>query len=254
MSQIRHGAREADLVVRSLALDLAAGTVLEPHAHAWHQLVFARAGVLEVTTEAGSWVVPPQRAVWVPADARHAVRASGKLELRTLYLRPSAVPWAEARGIAVLSVTPLLRELVLAIVAGGVLDATVPRDARRLAVLVDELDAVDVEPLSLVMPVDPRARRVADVLRDRPSDPSTLADFAEFAGTSSRTLERLFRRETGLTFAAWRTQARLLAAVTLLADGRSVTDVALDVGYASPSAFVHAFRRHLALTPGRYHG
>lgn len=252
MSSIRQDAREQDLVVRSLALDLAAGTVLEPHAHAWHQLVYARAGVLEVTAESGTWVVPPQRAVWVPGGTTHAVRACGKLELRTLYLRPSAVRWS--RGVAVLSVAPLLRELVVAIVADGALDATVARDARRLAVLLDELDAVDVEPLSLPMPTDPRARRVADALRARPSDVSTLADFAEFAGTSSRTLERLFRRQTGLTFAAWRTQARLLAAVTLLADGRAVTAVALDVGYSSPSAFVNAFRRHLAVTPGRYHG
>ncbi len=247
----RQIADEDALMVRSLALDLAAGTVLDEHAHAWHQVVFARAGVLEVVSAEGAWVVPPQRAVWVPADVPHGVRAFGALELRTLYLRPSAVPWA--RSCAVLSVSPLLRELVLAVVSQGALDVREPRDRHRLAVLVDELDAVDIEPLELRMPLDARARRVAEALRAHPSDPSSLADFATFAGVSARTLERLFRSETGLTFAAWRTQVRLLAAVTLLAGGAPVTSVALDVGYASPSAFVHAFRRHLGATPGRYH-
>ena len=132
-------------------------------------------------------------------------------------------------------------------------DAETDARLRRLApVLVDEIERAPETPLHLPLPRDPRARRVALALRDDPGDPRRAADWARIAGASERTLLRLFHRELGMSFGAWRQQARLLRALEGLAGGASVTEVALTVGFASPSAFIAMFRRALGESPGRY--
>jgi len=107
-------------------------------------------------------------------------------------------------------------------------------------------------PLDLPQPAEPRLRRVTQALLANPGDRRSLAAWARWAGASPRTLARLFLRETGLSFGAWRQRARLLQAVARLATGQAVTTVALDVGYDSPSAFIAAFRRQFGTTPRRY--
>ena len=150
-------------------------------------------------------------------------------------------------------VSALLRELVLHTVRLGHLDRTVEAEARLGGVLVDQLLEVPALPLSLPQPRDPRARRVADELVASPAGQATLAELARGSGASPRTLERLFLRETGLSFGRWRQRARVLHALRRLAAGQPVTTVALDVGYDSTSAFIAMFRRELGTTPGRYY-
>ena len=243
---------EADrLSIRTLALQLPHGTRLDPHAHAWPQLVYATHGVMTVETEDGAWVVPSQRAVWIPAGVEHAVETTGSVRMRTLYVRPDLVTSLPG-ACAVIGVCPLLREVILEGVRSAVLRDDVPAHVRLAAVIVDRLESTPEAPLVLERPRDPRARRVAEVVLSDLAWRGTLADAARGVGASPRTIERLFVSETGLTFGRWRQRARMLHALKRLAEGRSVTATALDVRYHGLSAFIGAFKRTLGDTPTRY--
>ena len=204
-----------------------------------------------VRTAQGDWVVPPNRAVWVPAGVEHSIEMTGSVFVQTLYLHASIYGSLPDRCCAV-NISPLLRELIRHIVAVGMLDENDPPRARLLGVLIDQLSALPTIPLQLPWPADERARRAAAWLREHPDDPDVTDAVARRFGLSVRTIERLFQKETGLTFGKWRQQLRLLQALRLLAAGRPVTDVSLQVGYESPSAFIAMFRRTLGVTPYRY--
>jgi AraC-like DNA-binding protein len=206
---------------------------------------------MSVYTTQGAWVVPPHRAVWVPEGIEHRIEMSGCVLMQTLYL---AVGLSDAlpRVCCAVNISPLLRELILHTFTLQTLDARIPAQARLLAVLVDQLEVLSTIPLQLPMPRDRRAERIAASLRSNPNRPGLLKQLTKTAGASIRTIERLFRAETGMTFGKWRQQARLLEALRLLAAGQSVTAVARDVGYDSASAFIAMFRRTLGTTPNRY--
>jgi len=207
--------------------------------------------VLTVRTEHDSWVVPPHRAMWVPAGTRFALDTSGEVALRALYV-DEALSDAVPRACCVVSVSPLLRELVLRAVQLGALKRDVPAHVRLAEVIVDELTVLPAIPLQLPMPRDPRALRLARRLSARPGDEEAISRLVRSAGGSRRTLERLFAREVGMTLGQWRQRLRLLDALKRLAGGEPVTAVAAQVGYASASAFVAMFRRELGVTPSRY--
>lgn len=242
---------EASLVVRSLALGLPSGHRIDAHEHGWAQLVFAARGVLAVEDVAKRWIVPPHRGLWVPAGVRHAVETVGEARLRTIYLRPDLAAKI-APSIRVLGIAPLLRELVLEIVRRGMLSEAEKVERSLATVLVALLIEAPVLELELPLPEDPRAREVAEAIRNEPGQGAVLPALTAVAGASPRTIERLFARETGLSFGRWRQRARLQHAVRRLANGVPVADVALECGYDSPSAFVTMFRRALGTTPGRY--
>lgn len=237
--------------VVGVASDFEDGFVIPPHRHRRGQLVHASAGVMTVTTREGTWVVPPQRAVWVPGGVEHRIRMSGRVEMRTLYLSDRAAEGLPA-GCRVVAVPPLLRELLLRVVAMPQPFPLGGAEERIAGVLLDEIRAMEVAPLHLPLPTDPRLRRVADLLIASPEDDRGLAAWARIAAASPRTLERLFQRETGMSFGAWRRQLRLLRALERLASGESVTEVGLALGYESTSAFIAMFRRNLGRTPGSY--
>lgn len=235
----------------ALATDYPPATRIPLHRHARHQLLYAVRGAMTVSAEGGRWVVPPQFAVWVPAGMTHAVTTHGRLSMRTLWVAPDAS--RRLSGVCgVRLVTPLLRELVLRAVALPPLYDQGGAAGRLVAVILDELAALAPAPLHLPWPRDPRARRVAAALQRAPADGRTLAGWARAAGAGERTLTRLFARDTGLGFRAWRRRARLLHALTRLGEGASVTAAALDCGYDSLSAFISAFRRELGLSPARF--
>lgn len=253
MSKTRHRAVQGDehLLTRSYAVTHPRNLGLaEGRYQHWDQLAFAAEGVMTVTTPHGDWVVPPHRAVWIPAGVAYSVRTSGRVALRTLFLRPASSRGRLPRSCVALNVSPLVRELVLHAVARNTLRRHSPADRRLVQVLVDQLATLTQAPLQLPVPADPRARRAAALLHGAPRTP--LTQLARAAGASPRTLERLFQRETAMPLGRWRRRARLIEALRRLADGAAVTAVALDVGYQTPSAFVAAFRRELGTTPGRY--
>ena len=150
-----------------------------------------------------------------------------------------------------LSVTPLLRELILRVIEVLALDSRMPEHTRLAGVLLDEIARAPVTPLALPLPMDPRAAGVAQQVLASPADDAGLDDLGHLHGAGRRTLERLFRAETGMSFGMWRQQARLLHSVSALAEGKPVTEASLDAGYASLSAYIAAFKRTFGCTPGK---
>ena len=235
--------------VRSLACTYRDGHVLPAHRHAWAQLVYACSGVLHVTTAGRVWFVPPTRAIWIPHGVEHSIAVRGEAALRTLYLAPERADGV-AGEVAALEVAPLLRELILHVVAVGMLDPAQAADARLAGVLVDLVRGARRVDLALPLPRDPRALRLVERLRAAPAEKVALESLARRAGASLRTLQRRVTEETGLTLEAWRQKARLVHSAAALAAGASVTEAALDSGYESPSAYIAAFRRQFGVTPG----
>lgn len=228
---------------------MAPGERIDAHRHDDHQLVYAGSGVLAVTTGAGTWFAPGTRAIWVPAGCVHEHRAHGHLALHLLGLPQQTNPLG-LETPAVLAVTPLLRELILACTADPC-DET-PERQRMLAVLLDCLRVSPQDPMRLPAPSDPRLAAVCDLLQHDPADQRSLAELADAAGAGQRTLSRLFRSELGMTFPQWRTRLRLYHALCLLADDVPVTAVAHRCGWASASAFIDVFRRAFGHTPGSH--
>jgi AraC-like DNA-binding protein len=250
MSKKRHPTGDGgEPAVRALAARYPDGFELAGHTHDWGQLLYASQGVMVVETSHGSWVVPPHRAVWIPAGVQHAVTMRGAVSMRTVYFAEDAGVGLEST--TVVNVSPLLREIVVHCATLGRLDVSDPHEARLAGLLVDLLAAVETVPLSLPMPRDPRAVRVAEAVRRDPASSATVAMLARKAAAGARTVERLFLAETGMTFGTWRKQARLHHALVLLAQGVAVANVASEVGYSSPSAFIATFKTTLGTTPGR---
>jgi AraC-like DNA-binding protein len=237
--------------VTTLTYDFAHGHVIPEHFHLEDQLVYASRGVMTVRTSEGAWVVPPRRAVWIPARIPHSIVMSGAVSMRTLYLRARMVSRLP-RTCCVVNVSSLLQELILHACKSRVLRRRSKAESRLIAVIVDQLEAVQAIPLQLPTPADPRAIRVAETLRRGPSDPFPLEKVCRNAGASKRTIERIFLLETRMSLGKWRQQLRLMRSLELLAAGEKIAHTALEAGYSTPSAFIAMFRKVLGVTPGRY--
>jgi len=244
MPEIRHEPR-APTHTRPMA----PGERIMAHHHDDHQIVYAGSGVLALTTDAGTWVAPGTRAIWVPAGCVHAHRAHGALELHLLGVPTSANPLGLDTP-TVLAVSPLLRELILACTRRP--DDDSPELRRLRAVLLDQLRTSPQQPVQLPTPTDPRVQAVCDLLHADPADDRTLTELGRQVGAGQRTLSRRFRTDLGMTFPQWRTQLRLYHALHLLADDEPVTSVAHRCGWSSASAFIDAFRRTFGETPGAH--
>lgn len=254
--------QEPFLAVRSLATNYATGYKIERHQHPWHQLLFASSGAMTVSASEASWMIPTGCAVFIPARAVHAIRMWGSVQMRSLYFAPALTSFQnpplsgfENKACYVVEVSPLLRELILRTVERAALDSRVAPDTWMIRLLEDEVKrtsaAAGDSPLALPMPADNRALALGRRVLENPSAPESVDDLARCFGLARRTLERRFRDETGMSFGMWRQKARLLDSVRLLEEGRSVTDTALDCGYASVSAFIAAFKMTFGHTPGR---
>jgi AraC-like DNA-binding protein len=234
------------LVVVSFAMPR--GSVFDWHTHEDHQVAWAPSGVLMVRTHSRAWVLPPTRALWIPAGVRHETLSTSSATMQALYIRPHLCPisWKECTPVAA---GALLAELI------GYLaepDLNPAARARGEAVVVDLLRPVTMATIDISMPQEARAREVAEALCGAPADTRTLEEWGREIGASERTLARAFLAGTGLSFGRWRTRLRLSAALAELAAGAPVSTVARTVGYESTSAFVAAFRRETGVTPAHY--
>jgi AraC-like DNA-binding protein len=238
-------------LITTLVYDYQPGHVVPWHFHDWDQLVYASSGVMTVRTEKGSWIVPTQRAVWIPAGTAHQIRMSGRVSMRTLYLRPR-LSGHLPRRCDVVNVSPLLRELILHACQTPALAKRQPTQAHVIGAILDQLKIAESIALQLPELADPRSTRVAKIIIDDPSDQRPLVELCQRTGASKRTIERLFRTETRMTFGKWRQQLRLMHALRLLAEGNKITQVALDSGYSTTSAFISMFKKILGTTPSRY--
>ena len=227
------------------------GDVIPWHTHPRDQLIYATSGVMRVVAASGSWVLPPNRALWVPAGIEHQVRMAGDVTMRTLYLTPGSIALEPGRCKAV-QVSGLLRALILEAVELPLDYEEEGRAGHVMALIMDELQALDAQPLRLPLPQDKRLRVICDALLENPGLPHTLDVWSELAGASSRTLARLFQQELGMRFVDWRQQARLAEALAWLVQGRAIAVIAQDLGYDSASAFTTMFRRVLGKSPRDY--
>ena len=240
-----------DAHITTLIYDYPDGYIVPEHFHDQDQVVYASRGVMTVRTRDGTWVVPTQRAVWIPAKMPHGITMHGAVSMRTLYLRPRLAR-SLPRSCCVINVSALLKELVLHACTIPALRRGVRTEAHLIDMILDQFETVNALPLQLPNPADSRAVRVAKALWADPGDQRTLGEICKTAGGSKRTIERLFLLETGMTFGKWRQQLRLMHAMRLLAGGAKITHAALDAGYSTPSAFISMFRNVLGTTPGRY--
>ncbi len=237
--------------IASVSTDLAHGHVIPEHSHPEDQLLFASRGVMTLSTKQGVWVVPPLRAMWIPANTPHSVAVSGLVSMRTLYFLPRLCRKLPGKCF-VMNVSALLRELILYACKFKRLNKKARAERRIIEIIVDQLKAVDSIPLQLPHPTDSRAMRVVEVLLADPGDQRDLNKLCKNSGASKRTIQRIFLEETKMNFGKWRQQLRLLHGLQLLASGKEVAEAAWDVGYCSASAFISMFRRQLGQTPRRY--
>ena len=237
--------------VVAMAKDFPNGHVIPFHQHVRSQLLYASSGVMTVTTADGMWVVPPFRAVWIPALVKHQIICSGRLSMRTLYIKPEVVPDLP-RSCCVVTVPPVLKELILYATTLPHLYNPDSSEERIMNVILDFIQTLKVTPLDLPIPRDRRLQKIFVGLTKNPAEKRTLEGWGKTVGATSRTLARLFRSEIGMSFTQWRQQVRILEGLRRLAGEEPVTTVALDLGYESPSAFIAMFRKALGSTPGQY--
>ena len=255
-SSLRHpdDDREIDSIPRPIATrttKMPNGRITQRHHHMRAQLLYGSSGILTVETAAGIWVVPPLRAVWIPPLTDHEASARGTVTVRSLYFHPSIIAGLP-NECSVVTVTPVLREMILKAVDMPTLYEEDGPDGRFMSVLLDQIRALPETPLHLPVTYHPHLTPIYRSLSENPADTRGLENWANEIGASTRTLTRLFHKETGMNFRQWRQQVRLLEALTRLAGGAPVTTVALDLGYESQSAFIAMFKKALGKTPGKY--
>jgi AraC-like DNA-binding protein/mannose-6-phosphate isomerase-like protein (cupin superfamily) len=222
-----------------------------PHQHRRYQLLYGARGVMMVWTEHGAWVVPPAQGVWIPFGVKHSVRTIGPVTTNSIFIEPDAIGGMPP-SCSVLGISPLMRSLLLEAVEIPLEYAVEGRDGLIMALLIEELRRLPILPLSLPFPEDRElARRCRRFVKD-PNPHETIDDWAENLGQSRRSFTRLFKRETGMSFAAWQRQACLFSALPRLVAREPITQIALDLGYESPAAFTTMFKKALGVPPSEY--
>jgi AraC-like DNA-binding protein/quercetin dioxygenase-like cupin family protein len=242
-------ARPANAIGMSM---MAGGIESDFHEHREAQLMYLVRGELTCETSNAVWIVPPQSALWIPSGAVHKIRGRAPLEGYCLFVQPGAATSVLPTECCAVSVSPLLRELLLRLATRPALYALDGPDARLVAVLLDELGHAQVENHRLPMPSEPRLQRLVEKLTANPADSATLGTWAKRLGVGERTLNRLLVRETGLSFGRFRQQLHITLALQSLSRGASVQTVATELGYESASSFVTMFKKALGTSPGRY--
>jgi AraC-like DNA-binding protein len=243
--------------VHLVARDYPKGMRIDPHLHRESQLIYAARGTMQVTTPGGRWLVPPDRAVWVPAGLEHAIDLLADIEMRTLYFDLAWLTRAQLdRGLSrefVVRVSPLLNQAILALFDSG---NTEERTELLVRLVMLELHQAEDSTTFVPLPREPRCRRAALIVLDDPTGAHDIDTLARAVGTSARTLSRLFSTQTQLSFKSWCQRARVAAAIELLSTdpGVSVKQLATQLGYASVPAFSAAFRQVTGRTPTEFAG
>jgi AraC-like DNA-binding protein len=237
--------------VTAVGNDYPAGHVHPAHQHRRSQLLFAEWGTMLVRTATGAWMVPAHQAIWIPGGVSHSITMLSDVATRSVYLESAA-----AAGIAmqcrVVGVSPLLRQLLIEAVDLPSEYDPLGRAGKIMSLLVDEIRAAPVLPLSLPLPAEKRLAQRCQRFLAHPSAQDTLERWSRELALSRRTFTRLFRHETGLTFTVWQRRACLLSALPRLLAGERVTTIAYDLGYSSPGAFTVMFKQLVGVAPNAY--
>ena len=221
------------------------------HCHDWDQLVYAMAGVLEVKSEDGNYIIPTQQAVWIPANRRHSIATINGAKLRSVHLNKGMVN-SFGNDIIVLKVNALVRVMIDK-ASGFEFSAEMNQYQQRLLqVLVDQISLLPEVALCLPLSTDPLLLPILNWQQDQPDSTKSLADWSLVLGASSKTISRHFQSQLGMSFSHWRERLKLHKAIHWLNEKRSVTQIALDLGYESLPAFIHMFKRNMGTTPGKF--
>jgi AraC-like DNA-binding protein len=237
----------------AIGTDYADGHVIEPHQHRRGQLISGATGVVVLATPEGTYVMPPQRGMWIPPRTEHNVRMIGAVRMQSLYLEPDAVPDMPIR-CQVVGISPFMRSLMTEALSLPLKDALDSRASALMELIRYEMQQLPALPLSLQLPAHgPLAERCRQFMQ-RPNIHETIDEWANALGMSRRAFTHLFRQQTGVSFMAWRQQACLMSAMPRLVAGESVTTVAMDLGYENPAAFTIMFKRAFGSPPLTYLG
>lgn len=229
------------------------GEVDPPHYHLEGQLLFAVSGVMLVEAAGRRWVIPPQRALWIPPLMIHSYKLLSPTELRAVYVSNSLISactnFTRNNRVHVINATPLVKELIRGLFTGDHNAVIKRRMALLLLEIFCEAPSVAAE---LPMPQDARLLRAVNVLMHSPRWEASLIDMADIAHMSERTFSRLFLRDTGFSFRTWKQRARIYASLDLLSESVSVKQIAWQLGFSSPAAFSAAFRAVMGVSPGEF--
>lgn len=255
ISRQRPTSRSANgIAVRTSAVGFSSGYRWVGRHADWGQVLWASQGAITATMSGALWIVPTGRALWLPPGTPNDVTLIGRGVLRTIYLtRARSRPLARAPRL--IAFPPLLRELIRRAFERDTLNASVPHEAHVVALLVDELAAQCAAPslpVDLPLPRDPRAERAASRILMNPGAPIAELQLERHSGAARRTIERLFRADTGLSLGAWHQRASIIHSISRLAQGDNVAQAAVAAGYSSASAFVQGFKQVTGTTPGRF--
>jgi AraC-like DNA-binding protein len=222
------------------------------HTHERAQFLYAASGTMKVSSDLGSWIIPPQRAVWLPAGYAHQTGAINAVKMRTLYIREDVCPHEAPRQPRMLAVSDLLRELVLRLTERPVEYDENGHDGLVVATLLGEIDWTPLHPLSLPSLKDSRLQFLEAAFTKNPGDLRKLEEWATQLQCSPRTLARLFTKETGISFQTWRDQIRTFAALPMLAKKKPLAEIADHLGYETAWAFTAMFKRVTGQPPSQY--
>lgn len=223
---------------------------LAAHTHKKDEIILVQSGALSCEVDGGLWIVPPSSAIWIPRGTEHAIRGSG-IEAYIALIAPG-VASDLPDTCCVLSVPPLLRELLVRSASFPLLYAAMGPESRMVTVMLDEIAAADVENLHLPIPRDGRLRQLAEQMMASADERGTLQFWANHVGMSERTFARLLSRETGMSFGRWRRQLSVMLAVKWMAGGTTIQQIAADLGYESVPSFVTMFKKTMGTSPRRY--
>lgn len=244
----------AELHVYGVSAHYPAGAVVPMHQHAQGHLIYADRGLLRVEAEGEHWLVPPTAAVWLRSGVAHRLVMPVALQAYGLFFREEVCAGLPASD-CVVHVSPLLRELIIALAR----TAKPGLSERRMNLLgelvVDEVLAQPVLPLHLPWPTgatDSPISGVCQALLNDPADVATAAEWAHRLALGEKTFHRRFVQSTGMTFGRWRQQLRLMSSLTLLMQGMPITEVALSIGYDSHSAYTTAFGKQFGKPPSAF--
>ncbi len=237
--------------VRSFSARFSPGHSIEMHSHPWSQLVFAREGVIAVESGGSCWIVPTSRAIWVPEGLSHSIKMYGRVFMQTVYFESRPETKIDLQ-CAAYEITSLLRELIVFVCSKGIINSDTDEHRNLIAFLTFQVRKLRPFPLMVPMPNDQRAKRLASRLIDNPGTDQSLANLCEECDTSLRTMQRVFSQEIGMPLSRWRNQVIMVHAIQLLASDRTITQISLELGFESISAFIFSFRKYFGMSPGQY--
>lgn len=243
---------DIDRPVLAVAKAFASGASTGRHSHERAQLIFAVEGLMVADTDHGTWVVPSGYAFWVPSAVPHEVQMRGAVAMRTAYFDPARLRPLPTTCF-VMRVSPLLEALLVAMCAEPPGYDEAGRGGHLAALVADEIGRAAPTPFALAVPQDARLARLARRLIGDPGSALTIDQWADRIGVSRRTLTRLFRKQTGLSFAAWRRRLRLLQAMARQASGEALPRIAASLGYRNVAAFRAMARREFGAAEQTVH-